>query len=125
MKTYFGKRDAEGIPKIIVRDAAGEERELQPRFDLLPANMLGFEWGYAGAGPMQTACALLADVTGKPDVALLFFQGFAHMTVQRLPIGREWELSEGDIRRDLFALSGRAHMESKTIEANGSSKTLP
>ena len=39
----------------------GRTYELNPRLDLANHSPSGFEWGYGGSGPSQTALAILAD----------------------------------------------------------------
>ena len=53
----------------------------------------GFNWGYAGSGPSQLALALLYDVTGKAEVALIAHQGFKHDVIAKLPTEEDWQLT--------------------------------
>jgi hypothetical protein len=55
----------------------------------------GFEWGYEGSGPAQTALALLLDFTRDRTLALLLYQDFKSLVVARL--AREWILTGAEI----------------------------
>lgn len=37
---------------------------------------VGFDWGYGGSGPAQTALAILLDHTGNPEEAQRWYQDF-------------------------------------------------
>ena len=55
----------------------------------------GFEWGYGGSGPAQSALALLLDYTRNRGVALKLYQDFKFKVVAGLP--GEWELTGDQI----------------------------
>jgi hypothetical protein len=57
----------------------------------------GFEWGYAGSGPADTAWALLADVYDD-ETADELYQAFKFEIVAALP-RNGWALSRHAIRR--------------------------
>jgi len=65
---------------------------LDPRLDLYPHSLDGFQWGYGGSGPAQLALAILADCLGD-DVALRYYQQFKWDLVAHLPKA-DWELDE-------------------------------
>jgi Family of unknown function (DUF6166) len=48
----------------------------------------GFNWGYGGSGPAQTALALVLDWTGDAEVAKLLYQDFKFLIVAGLPSAR-------------------------------------
>ena len=55
----------------------------------------GFEWGYGGSRPAQSALALLLDHTRNRAVALKLYQDFKFKVVAGLP--GEWELTGDQI----------------------------
>jgi hypothetical protein len=55
----------------------------------------GFEWGYGGSGPAQTALALLLDYTRDRGFALQLYQDFKFKVVAGL--AEEWELTGDQI----------------------------
>lgn len=60
---YGGRRTDEGC--VVCRvEADGGEHPLDLRLDLWSHSPTGFEWGYPGSGPAQTALAILADAVG-------------------------------------------------------------
>lgn len=63
---------------------------LPPRLDLRNHSPTGLSWGYAGSGPAQLALALLADATGKDDLALCYYQQYKAEVVAKLP--DNWQL---------------------------------
>ncbi len=95
MKHYQGHRTATGAD-VTVREEAGEERPLNPRFDLRNHSPTGFEWGYAGSGPAQLALALAADVLGNDERAQDIYQDLKSKLVGRLK--GDWIISEGEVR---------------------------
>lgn len=58
---------------------------IEPRHDLRNHSPDGFEWGYEGSGPAQTALAVLTDFyEGKrDDLALLCYQEFKAEVIAR------------------------------------------
>jgi hypothetical protein len=65
---YRGARTHAGADVVRVH-AYGSTTPLDPRHDLQIYGPSGFEWGYGGSGPAQLALALLADATGRDDLA--------------------------------------------------------
>lgn len=51
----------------------------------------GFEWGYGGSGPAQTALALCLDFTGDPEIAQMVYQDVKFEIVSKF--GDSWDLS--------------------------------
>jgi len=92
---YRGYRDTEGVGhQLVTKD-----------YDLLdPAPSLtiwnhspdGFSWGFQGSGPAQLALALLYDVTGNKDIAVLFHQKFKRALVSTW--GDTWEITDDYIQ---------------------------
>jgi hypothetical protein len=93
MKSYRGYRAPEGA-QIDVMTGDGDFA-LPYRFDLRNHSPDGFEWGYGGSGPAQTALAMLADCLGA-DIALTCYQPFKFDRIAGLP--REWVMTEEQIR---------------------------
>ncbi len=61
----------------------------------------GFEWGYEGSGPAQTALALVLDFTRDRVLALSLYQQFKSKVVAGL--AREWILTGAQVSE---AISG-------------------
>jgi hypothetical protein len=58
---------------VVTRDG----RKIDPRLDLLNHSPTGFEWGYGGSGPAQTALAILADyLVNNEQLAIGLHQKF-------------------------------------------------
>ena len=81
----------------------GERQSLEPRLDLRDHSPTGFGWGYGGSGPAQLALAILADVTGDPELALSLYQDFKWECIAKLPQGQPWTLHQLRIRAWLAA----------------------
>jgi hypothetical protein len=94
MKSYEGWRDGNGICHIKVIEGGERNRVLDPRNDLYNHSPDGFEWGYGGSGPAQTALALLADALGDDRRAVELHQEFKRRVVE--PMGREGPWRMGD-----------------------------
>lgn len=94
---YVGKRsanhctirriDPDGTDTMLFPGASRKIRDHSPT---------GFEWGYGGSGPAQTALALCLDFTGDPNVAQDVYQDFKFQIVGGL--GPEWTLSGAVIK---------------------------
>ena len=69
------------------------------------ASPTGFEWGYAGSGPADTARCILIDHLGH-DVAPIVYQKFKGLIVQGLDA--EWELTADRIDDALTAIKATA-----------------
>jgi len=100
-RLYVGVRSVEeGAVLLYIddRDLPGRKLPLLPSLRLVNHSPTGFEWGYAGSGPAQTALALLLDATGDPDVARGRHQQFKFEVVANF--GREeWKLSANSVRK--------------------------
>ena len=62
----------------------------------------GFEWGYGGSGPAQTALALVLDYTRDRKAALALYQDFKFKIVANLP--DDWEPSGDQISEAIEAI---------------------
>lgn len=96
--TYEGKRW--GGDCHITRDGT----EIEARLDLANHSPTGFEWGYGGSGPAQSALAILADCLDH--VAIMLHQDFKFELIAALgrppSTGEEkddWEMEEVDVLR--------------------------
>jgi len=98
MKTYEGWRDGNGICHIKVIERGERNRVLDPRNDLDNHSPDGFEWGYGGSGPAQTALALLADALGDDRRAVALHQDFKQRVVQQMSREGPWRMSAATIR---------------------------
>ena len=95
-KTYRGYRMQDrGVVEVITDNGSGQKeyRELPLYLEIENHSPSGFNWGYAGSGPSQLALALLYDVTGKAEVALIAHQGFKHDGIAKLPTEEDWQLT--------------------------------
>ena len=45
----------------------------------------GYEWGYGGSGPAQTALAILLEATGDEQLSLRLYQHFKHQAIAQAP----------------------------------------
>lgn len=45
----------------------------------------GYEWGYGGSGPAQTALAILLEATGDEQLSLRLYQHFKHQVIAHAP----------------------------------------
>jgi len=90
---YRGHRDATGVCLIEVFEAgAAIGRPLSHRVRHSPT---GFEWGYEGSGPADTARSILAEHLGvapHPSV----YQAFKRLIVSVMPHA-SWELTDAVI----------------------------
>jgi hypothetical protein len=66
---------------VVTRDG----RKLNPRLDLCNHSPTGFEWGYGGSGPAQTALAILADYMDNDMTAIGLHQKFKWDFIARAP----------------------------------------
>jgi hypothetical protein len=81
MKIYHGIRRPKGEAgprRLLIEHLFGDTppRDLPPRNDLANHSPDGFNWGYGGSGPAQTALAILADALEDDDLALRYHQRF-------------------------------------------------
>lgn len=106
MKSYVGEREDSGDTTIAVidREATRKVRPLALRLDLRGHSPTGFEWGYGGSGPAQTALAILADCVGD-ELALQLYQDFKFKVIAGL--GRKWTITEEEVRAFVEAIGPR------------------
>lgn len=82
MKSYHIHRDLEehqmGEVTITVKegDVFWYRLELEPSLKVANHSPTGFEFGYGGSGPAQTALAILLDFTNDERLAQCFHQDF-------------------------------------------------
>lgn len=98
MKIYIGigHDDQEpGPARIYVSQPEGEPEPLEHRVRHSPD---GFNWGYGGSGPADTARSILWDVLGREPAPELY-QSFKRAYVSNWPMrpGECWRISEGEI----------------------------
>ncbi len=87
-KAYVGIRVEDGLAVSILKG-----RVVTPLFHIEYHSPDGFEWGYAGSGPADTALAILADYFGEDPVqalqpsskAFLLHQHFKDHFLVRVP----------------------------------------
>lgn len=96
---YHGRRIAGGQAQVTLPDG----QELPPRNDLRDHSPSGFEWGYAGSGPLQLGLALLAHSQANDELALEHYRDFTRMIVATLPEG-EWRLTSAEIQAALASI---------------------
>jgi len=111
MKTYSGRRDADGNCHVNVIHGNGRAEALPVRLDLYNHSPDGFEWSYAGSGPAQLALAILADALQAPAlksrsawwqgseddprmIAVRLHQEFKRRFIARLDRDRPWTIVE-------------------------------
>ena len=93
MKIFKGKRSKEGVgEQLIVVQDNGDEYLLE-HIERHSPN--GFQWGYSGSGPADTALSILTDCLGMGPASQLY-QMFKWEFVARW--GDEWSISEEKIR---------------------------
>lgn len=103
---YRGRRI--GSSCVIERLDAGIPGNKRGWIRLSPAESLrlrnhspsGFEWGYGGSGPAQTALALLLDFTRDPKAALANYQDLKSSVIAGLDLD-EWELTGAQLNEAL------------------------
>ena len=73
---------------------------LDMRLDLWNHSPTGYEWGYLGSGPAQTALAILADALGNDRLASRLHQSFKVKFVASLSrdLGESWQLDASVVR---------------------------
>ncbi len=74
---------------IEVLDPTRGRRNLRPSRHWTPD---GFSWGYVGAGPTETAYALLAEATGSSTMARRLAPRYAADVIATIPQGQAWSL---------------------------------
>lgn len=94
MKTYEGRAPKDGGPgTIIVIDGDSNKTVLPAPQRHSPD---GFQWGYGGSGPADTAYALLLDVTGLIPPPVMY-QRFKFEVVANFDL--EFTITENEIQK--------------------------
>ncbi|MQY59902.1 MAG: hypothetical protein GH144_09935 [Clostridia bacterium] len=93
MKTYRGKLVDGGVGgQVIMVD---KQHEGYPLPHIVRHSPDGFNWGYSGSGPADTALSILTDCMGK-SVAEAFYQEFKQQFVAGW--GNSFEITEKEIK---------------------------
>ena len=97
MKTYFGKRNPEGIggAPVYCKQPNAETYPIRERQDLRNHSPDGLNWGYGGSGAAQCALAILADCLGDSQMALRHYQNFKWDFVSKWK--HSFEIAEDEI----------------------------
>lgn len=93
-RIYRGFADDKAA-RITVHDG-DRQYPLSLRLDLINHSSTGFQWGYGGSGPAQTALAILADALGDDARALRLHQRFKDAKVACIQHHR-WTLDQAEI----------------------------
>lgn len=96
MKKYFGELRSEGVggQVILVSDSdRNGSTKLLPH--IVRHSPDGFNWGYSGSGPADTALSILTDCLGQ-NVANAFYQEFKSQFVAFWK--ESFEITEKEIR---------------------------
>ena len=103
MKTYKGKFVDEGVGgQAIMVDKDGTRTYALKH--VVRHSPDGFNWGYGGSGPADTALSILTDCVGK-DVAEAFYQEFKFDFVAGW--GTSFEITEDEIKDWLASKKGK------------------
>ncbi|GAA4462998.1 hypothetical protein GCM10023189_40450 [Nibrella saemangeumensis] len=86
----------------------GQELPLAPSLAVANHSPGGFEYGYAGSGPAQTALAICLFIFKEPFIARVLYQDFKRVFVARWPQGKPFHL-EIDVTD--FILENRERIE--------------
>ncbi len=84
-----------GQPVVKVENGIIESLSPERSLDVVNHSPDGFQWGYSGSGPSQTALALLLDATNDPDIAWKYHEDFKRDHVAAW--GDRWEITRRDI----------------------------
>jgi hypothetical protein len=86
-----------------------DDRELFPErsVNLVHHSSTGFEWGYLGSGPAQTALAICLEIMPHEWMALALYQSFKHAFVS------DWKEDDFEVTIDVtdFLISHRGLYE--------------
>jgi len=91
MKVYLGFNSGIGGQKI--RVITGDSNK--PLKHMERHSPTGFQWGYAGSGPADTALSILTDYLGYVP-ATVVYQTFKNDLIA--PAGKKLEIDEDEIR---------------------------
>jgi len=78
MKTYTGRKSNQGMGGQVImvyEDGTKTLYGAYPLKHIVRHSPDGFNWGYGGSGPADTALSILTDCVGR-DVANAFYQRF-------------------------------------------------
>jgi len=98
MKTYRGIQKDNGCGGqdiFVTENGKAKKLPLGPSLALRNHSPTGFNWGYSGSGPAQTALAILLDATGDEKMAQVHYQDFKFKVVAGWKA--YWSISEGEI----------------------------
>jgi len=93
MKTYKGKFVLGGVGGQVIM--VHKQHEGYPLKHIERHSADGFNWGYGGSGPADTALSILTDCVGK-DVANAFYQEFKWQFVAGWK--ESFEITEDEIK---------------------------
>lgn len=93
MRTYKGKLKGEGAGGQMI--TVQENERVYPLRHIVRHSPDGFNWGYGGSGPADTALSILADCVGI-DRANQLYQAFKWDFVAGW--GPEWSITEEEIK---------------------------
>jgi len=101
-RVYRGvARTTNGRPEVSVTiDGA----PLAWRLDVANHSPGGLGWGYAGSGAAQLAVAILCDALGDVARAIRLYQRFKFAWVARLPMHRDWSITQDEVREIVEAI---------------------
>ena len=96
---------SQGVCKIRRQDPDGKRTTLRlaPSLKVWNHSPSGFNWGYGGSGPAQTALALLLDWTRDAQLAKRMHKSFKWLIVARWPEGGSWTLTGYQISEAISA----------------------
>lgn len=115
-KLYQGRRQENGAVEILVD---GHPLDIEVSLAIIRHSPTGFEWGYGGSGPAQSALAVLFDYTGDRDYSERHHQAFKEEFLAKVnPTG--WALRANQI--DQFIAS---HQTTEGIPERRSGKRWP
>jgi hypothetical protein len=99
MIVYQGVRNPEtGKLRILRFDSSAETiRPLNPRNDLYNHSPDGFEVGYHGSGPAQTALAILADHLRDDERAVRLHQEFKRAVIAKIDRQADFAIADDDV----------------------------
>lgn len=93
MKTYRGKKSAGTIKGQII--LVEEDEKLYALKHIKRHSPTGFNWGYGGSGPADTALSILTNCLGEEEASQLY-QPFKWAFVAGW--GNKWSISEKEIK---------------------------
>ena len=102
MKVYLGFNKGVGGQKI--RVITGNSNK--PLKHILLHSLDGFQWGYAGSGPSDTAVSILTDYLGYIPGASVY-QTFKHDLIA--PAGKKLEIDSDEIKAWFMAKYPEVH----------------